>query len=92
MNSIKNDWKNLDNITIGNLLSAIAILPSTCKKNEVSRLQQIPILEVLKFIYTNPSFKIKFAGIVSGWIDAFSNEQLNSITGVLLDFIQNESG
>ena len=67
------DWTNLDSLTTSNLLSVIAILPSSYKKNDQYRLQEIPVLQILQFIYNNGKFKAKFASIVSGWIDAFSN-------------------
>lgn len=31
------------------------------------------MLEILQFIYTSRSYKLKFASIVSGWMEAFTN-------------------
>lgn len=65
----------------------VGLLPATSRKGDRTALQDVPVLEVLQFIYGRPIFRSKFAGIVSGWLDAFSNTQLDSLAGVLLDFI-----
>ena len=40
------NWTNLNQNVISNLLSVVAVLPSTHKKHQ-TQLQQFPILEVL---------------------------------------------
>jgi hypothetical protein len=85
--SLQDNWSSLDAGSTGNLLSVVALLPGTCRRGDRSGLQEVPVLEVLQFIYGRPVFRGKFAGIVSGWLEAFSNEQLDSLAGVLLDFI-----
>lgn len=77
----------MDEASTGNLLSVLALLPSTAKKNDRAALQEVPILQVLQFIYSHPQHRGKFAGLVAGWLEAFTNEQLDPLAGVLLDFI-----
>ena len=40
----QNNWSNLDQNTISNLLSVVGLLPSSLKKHERIQLQQFPIL------------------------------------------------
>lgn len=62
------NWTNLDEPSTGNLLSVLALLPSTAKKNDRAVLQEVPILQVLQFIYSHPQHRAKFANLVAGWL------------------------
>lgn len=69
-NCLQSNWSNLNQTIIGNLLSVVAVLPSTHKKRQ-TQLQSFPILEVLEQVFKTPAYKPKFAPIVSGWLDCF---------------------
>ena len=74
----------------------MAILPSSAKKTHAQALADFPVLPILEHIFKTPALKLRFAPIVAGWMDNFSNEQLASMTSVLLSFMeqegQNQSG
>lgn len=71
-----------------NLFAVLAILPKSIKQNRVAELYEIPILDILNVIHTNHRLAIRFPVIVSGWVEAFTDEQINSLINVLLEFIQ----
>ena len=64
----KANWTTLDQKTTSNLLSVVAVLPYSCKRQISSTNNPFPILEVLEFIFKNPLFKVKFAPIVASWL------------------------
>jgi hypothetical protein len=84
------EWKNLDSRSQNNLFSVLALLPATARGQDIQSLQEIPVLDILQHIYSTQTYKLRFATVVSGWLNAFSNEQLSALTEVLLNFIESE--
>jgi hypothetical protein len=54
----------------------LALLPRTTKKNSIHTLNDIPIVEILGFMYQNVAFKNKIPTLIAGWFDYFTNDQL----------------
>jgi hypothetical protein len=65
----------------------VAILPASCKKGQNNTLSDFPVLPILELIYKTPALKLRFAPIVAGWMDSFSNDQIASLADVLLNFM-----
>jgi hypothetical protein len=66
----------------------LALLPRTAKKNTIHTLNDIPIVDILGFMYQNSVFKNKIPALIAGWFDYFTNEQLIELIKVLLEFVQ----
>lgn len=85
------EFQGIDPLILNNIFGVLALLPRTIKKNAIHTLNDIPIVEILGFLYQNPVYKSKIPTLIAGWFDYFTNEQLIELIRVLLDFIQNES-
>ena len=100
---IKNNFTNIDVQTKINLCTVISIIPKCCRKQVYKEeyLGHFPILEILGHIHNEGSngnlnkrtlnrLREKFPAIISGWIDIFSNERINQLLNVLLDYISQD--
>ena len=74
-------------------LSVIAILPKSCKKAHQEYLFQFPILDILGYVHQSSSaegrdrLREKFPALITGWLDIFTNDQINQLINVLLDYV-----
>jgi hypothetical protein len=66
----------IDPLILNNIFGVLALLPRTTKKNSIHTLNDIPIVDILGFMYQNPAFKNKIPTLIAGWFDYFSNDQL----------------
>ncbi len=58
---------------LNNIFGVLALLPKTSKKNNLQALNEIPIVEILGYIYQQPNLKNKIPPLIAGWFDYFSN-------------------
>lgn len=58
-NCIENNWTNIDDLTIANFLSIIAVLPKSCKRNQMNDLAKFPIITVLQYAHGSASIKTR---------------------------------
>lgn len=58
---------------LNNIFGVLALLPRTTKKNQMHTLNDIPIVDILGFMYQNPVYKNKIPTLIAGWFDYFTN-------------------
>ena len=81
---IKDQFQGIDALVLNNIFGVLALLPRTIKKNALHTLNDIPIVEILGFMYQNGPYKNKIPTLIAGWFDYFTNDQLVELIKVLL--------
>ena len=90
-----NHWGIMDLSTQANFFSAIAVLPRSVRKSQLSDLYNFPIIPILQYIHQNAELRTKLPELVVGWLEIFSEDQINSLVSVLIEFVaeqQNKTG
>lgn len=70
---IQDNFIGIDPMILSNIFGVLALLPRTSKKNNIHLLNEIPIVEILGYIYQQPELKSKIPPLISGWFDYFNN-------------------